>query len=96
MAIDGISIENCPTRDDLLSDALKRLRAGLAERIQHLREMNDSQQLDELKTARVRGQIAECKELLAMVTPPSPAHEANRAQPFAPRPMRATPWTDLT
>lgn len=96
MALDGISPENWPTRDDLTSDAFARLRAGLTERIEHLRETNDSQLLDELKTARIRGQIAECKELLAMVTPPSPANEANRAQPFAPRPTRAKPWTDLT
>jgi len=96
MALEGIRPDNWPTRDDLLSDTFARLRAGLTERIEHLRVENDSPRLDELSTARHRGRIAELKELLAMVSPPSPAHDASRAQPLVPRLHRDKPWTDLT
>jgi len=94
--IAGIDPKHWPTREDIQSPAFARLSAALEDRINHLRVENDSPQMDELKTARHRGRIAELKELLALVNPPAPAREADRDEPSAPRPAKGTAWNDLT
>lgn len=53
-------------RSDLKSSVWKRFEKGLAERLQELRESNDSIANDEIKTALIRGQIRMVHELLAL------------------------------
>lgn len=53
------------TRADFESRTWDRLRALLEQRLAAQREQND-QRLDEVKTAHIRGRIAELKELLAL------------------------------
>lgn len=43
-----------------------RLTKLLQERLQELREFNDSSANDQIKTALIRGQISEVKRLLAL------------------------------
>jgi hypothetical protein len=57
------------TREDLRSDMKERLDALLTSRMQAHREMNDSTANDDTTTAKLRGRIAECKELLALLNP---------------------------
>ena len=83
--------EHMPTRDDLTGDAWARLRGALADRIEHFRSMNE-QDLDEVKTARVRGRIAELKELLALGSVPAPANEALRQGRAHPAPTQGDTW----
>lgn len=53
------------TRADFDSRTWERMRAVLEARLQTLRIENDDR-LDEVKTASIRGRIAELKELLAL------------------------------
>lgn len=51
---------------DINSPTWKAIEAHLKTRLVTLREKNDSEQLDLSATSKVRGQIAEVKELLAL------------------------------
>lgn len=51
---------------DINSPTWKAIEAHLKARLVTLREKNDSEQLDLSATSKVRGQIAEVKELLAL------------------------------
>lgn len=53
------------TPEDFETRTWERFAAHLTARIDALREEND-QFLDDVKTARIRGRIAELKELLAL------------------------------
>lgn len=55
---------------DLKSETWAKLVSHMERRLQTLREQNDGQ-LDGDKTARLRGQIAEVKGLLALGHPPA-------------------------
>jgi len=52
-------------REDFNTRTWERVEALLRARLQTYRELNDSN-LDEVKTAKVRGRIAEIKDLLAL------------------------------
>lgn len=52
--------------EDFRSQAWKRLTQTLNERLQELRELNDSPSFDESKTAGIRGGIAELKRILSL------------------------------
>jgi len=59
-------------REDLQTKTWERMEALLHERLREHRERNDGS-LDAEATAKLRGRIAEVKELLALATPPDPA-----------------------
>lgn len=48
----------------------KRIKEALEVELQSLRERNDSMKLDDRETARVRGRIAQVKDILAWDMPP--------------------------
>lgn len=52
--------------EDFRSSTWKRLTQTLNERIQELRELNDSTSFGPEKTAQIRGGIAELKKILAL------------------------------
>lgn len=52
--------------EDFKSSTWRRLAQVLDERIQYLRELNDTPSFDEKKTAGIRGGIAELKRILAL------------------------------
>lgn len=62
------------TREELQSPAHLKWVACLTARLDQHRESNDSNTLDEIGTARLRGQIKEVKALLALA---NPAQEAS-------------------
>lgn len=64
------------THADRASAAWQRLRAHYAERLSVLRSMNDGD-IDEVATARLRGRIAEIKNLLALDDDEDPAQLAD-------------------
>jgi ribosomal protein L30/L7E len=64
--------------EDYYTPTWKRLKKALTERLQELREINDSVQA-ELKTAAIRGQIAEVKKMLALGPQPTAGDEADPA-----------------
>jgi len=53
-------------RHDFQTPTWKRLTQFLEERLQALRELNDSQSFGPEKTAAIRGSIAEVKRILAL------------------------------
>lgn len=53
--------------EDFRSQTWKRLTQTLNERLQELRELNDNPSFDEVKTAGIRGGIAELKRILSLV-----------------------------
>ncbi|OGT57521.1 MAG: hypothetical protein A3E01_08255 [Gammaproteobacteria bacterium RIFCSPHIGHO2_12_FULL_63_22] len=60
---------------DLQTAVWKKITAHLEQRIQALRERNDKE-LDDTKTAKLRGRIAEVKELMAL-DQPAPSVDAD-------------------
>lgn len=59
------------------SAAWKEIKTHVLRRLQELREQNDSQALDLVGTALIRGRIAELKDLLDLETlSPDPQHTA--------------------
>jgi hypothetical protein len=62
------------TRADFQTRTWDRLAAHLEARLAAHRADNDNR-LDEVKTATLRGRIAEIKELLALAQEPAPAQE---------------------
>lgn len=52
--------------EDFRSRTWKRLTQTLEDRLQELRELNDSPSFDEVKTAGIRGGIAELKRILSL------------------------------
>lgn len=52
--------------EDFRSATWKRLTQTLEERLQELRELNDSPSFDAVKTAGIRGGIAELKRILSL------------------------------
>ncbi len=52
--------------EDFSSPCWKRLTKLLQDRLDELRELNDSQSFDPIKTAAIRGSIAEVKKILAL------------------------------
>lgn len=54
------------TADDFRSPTWRRFTQELQERLQVLRELNDSSANTEDKTALIRGQISEVKRLLSL------------------------------
>lgn len=52
--------------EDFRTPTWKRLTQALTERIQDLRELNDSPSFGTEKTAQIRGGIAELKKILAL------------------------------
>jgi hypothetical protein len=53
------------THPDRQSETWKKIKTHLTARLQTLREKNDGQ-LDPIQTAQLRGEIGECKKLLAL------------------------------
>lgn len=53
---------------DLRSPLWRRLTDELESRLAELRETNDAQHLDAIKTAAIRGQLAELKRILSLAT----------------------------
>lgn len=68
-------------RDDFQSRTWERMEAHLRERLAELREENDTR-LDDVKTATLRGRIAEIKELLALAAKPAPATRGEGSASF--------------
>ena len=52
--------------EDFRSRTWKRLTQTLEDRLQELRELNDNPSFDEIKTAGIRGGIAELKRILSL------------------------------
>ena len=52
--------------EDFRSQTWKRLTQTLERRLHELRELNDSPSFDEVKTAGIRGGIAELKRILSL------------------------------
>lgn len=52
--------------EDFRSQTWKRLTQTLNERLQELRELNDNPSFDQVKTAGIRGGIAELKRILSL------------------------------
>lgn len=65
--------------EDYFTPTWKRLQEALQERLSDLRETNDSVHT-ELKTASIRGQIAEVKQMLALGPHPTASEEAGTEQ----------------
>ena len=57
------------TEHDLSSEVWLKIEKHLNTRLEQRRRDNDSDSLDEIKTARLRGRIAEIKDLLAFGKP---------------------------
>lgn len=57
------------TKTDLQSDAWKRLKAHLLEKLDDLHKRNELS-LDEQSTAKLRGQISEIRYILNLENPP--------------------------
>lgn len=53
--------------EDFRSQTWKRLTLDLEARLGELRKLNDQPVHDQIKTAAIRGQIAEVKRMLALV-----------------------------
>jgi hypothetical protein len=66
------------THEDFRSGTWKRFSRLLQERLQELRELNDSQSFGTEKTSSIRGSIAEVKRILAL------ADEASASQAVVP------------
>lgn len=66
------------TPEDIRSETWKRLAEHCRQRIQRLRELNDSGDLE--TTTRRRGQIAELKSLLALDPNGPEAQRSGRAR----------------
>ena len=64
--------------EDFTNPAVLRLKAHYDARLAELREKNDKR-LSQDNTARLRGQIFEVRNLLALVTNRQPFQEANDA-----------------
>jgi hypothetical protein len=64
--------------EDFQTPTWKRLTQHLEDRLQALRELNDSQSFGPEKTAAIRGSIAEVKRILAL------ASDASAGQAVAP------------
>jgi len=62
--------------EDFQSRTWTRLRTVLQSRLDELREVNDGGHLNEIKTAAIRGQIAEVKKMLALGPAPTAGDEA--------------------
>ena len=63
---------------DFTSPTWRTLARHADQKISELREKNDSQTLDALRTADIRGRIAAWKELLALANPaPVPPADVN-------------------
>ena len=62
---------------DVNSLTWRALEQHALARISTLREKNDSQSLDAIRTAELRGRIAAWKELLALAEEPAPAQSAD-------------------
>ena len=54
----------------------RKLKEHYTERLELLRRKNDNA-MDEAKTAKLRGQIAECKSFLALDEPPRPSSKSS-------------------
>jgi endonuclease IV len=52
--------------EDFRSATWKRLSQLLEQRLEELRQLNDSPTYDAIKTAQIRGQIGELKRILAL------------------------------
>lgn len=65
------------SREDLNSQAWRKLKAHLEDTLRSLRQKNDSDQTPEA-TARIRGEIRCIKNLLALDEIPAPAQEAEQ------------------
>lgn len=52
--------------EDFRSSTWKRLSQNIEERIDELRKLNDTPSFDEVKTAGIRGGIAELKRILSL------------------------------
>lgn len=52
--------------EDFRSQTWKRLTQTLNERLQELRKLNDNPSFDQVKTAGIRGGIAELKRILSL------------------------------
>lgn len=65
---------------DFSSATWRKLASLLAERLQTLRELNDSHANDVAKTAALRGQIAEVKQTLALAEQASASEDEPHSQ----------------
>lgn len=69
-----MNTEQCRlTIEDRESPLWRRLAGHMRAELAALREQNDAPQLDAIKTATIRGRIAQLKALLALGDPPRPA-----------------------
>ena len=57
------------TKAEIDSPLWKKLRAYFEEKLQRHRELNDNSTLNDLETARLRGRIAEIKDVLVLDRP---------------------------
>jgi hypothetical protein len=70
------------SRFDRDSALFKKIRDNLAERLEYLREKNDSELLDAVQTASMRGQIKEIKRRLKEMSEPAQATAPKQTPPY--------------